>query len=80
MMNLTEKEFLEELRQDFILEAEEYLQTIAAGLLDLERGTRLPGSWRRSFGLPTASREPPRRYECPRFRGSARSWKAFFPP
>jgi len=37
MMNLTEKEFLEELRQDFILEAEEYLQTITAGLLDLER-------------------------------------------
>lgn len=37
MMNLTEKEFLEELRRDFILEAEEYLQTITAGLLDLER-------------------------------------------
>ncbi|MEA4953390.1 MAG: hybrid sensor histidine kinase/response regulator [Aminivibrio sp.] len=42
MMNLTEKEFLEELRHDFILEAEEYLQTIAAGLLDLERGDPPP--------------------------------------
>lgn len=42
MMNQTEKEFLEELRRDFILEAEEYLHTITAGLLDLERGDSPP--------------------------------------
>lgn len=41
-MNQTEKEFLEELRRDFILEAEEYLHTITAGLLDLERGDSPP--------------------------------------
>lgn len=38
MMKQTEREFLEELRRDFVLEAEEYLQVIVSGLLDLEKG------------------------------------------
>lgn len=36
-MNQAEREFLEELRRDFVPEAEEYLQTIVSGLLDLEK-------------------------------------------
>ncbi|MGI6784040.1 MAG: hybrid sensor histidine kinase/response regulator [Aminivibrio sp.] len=38
MMDLSEKEFLEELRKDFVPEAEEYIQTIVSGLLDMEEG------------------------------------------
>ncbi len=37
-MNRSESEFLEELRRDFVPEAEECLETIVSGLLDLERG------------------------------------------
>lgn len=36
-MNQAEREFLEELRRDFVPEAEEYLQTIVSGLLALEK-------------------------------------------
>lgn len=39
MMNQSEREFLEELRKDFVPEAEEYIQTIVTGLLDMEEGT-----------------------------------------
>ncbi|NLK18270.1 MAG: response regulator [Synergistaceae bacterium] len=38
MMDLNENEFLEELRKDFVPEAEEYIQTIVSGLLDMEEG------------------------------------------
>ena len=41
-MTQSETEFLEELRRDFVPEAEEYLQTIVSGLLDLEKGTSSP--------------------------------------
>ncbi|SMP72722.1 CheA signal transduction histidine kinase [Desulfonatronum zhilinae] len=37
-MPLSDAEFLRELRKTFALEAEEYLQTIVRGLVDLERG------------------------------------------
>lgn len=36
-MNQAERDFLEELRRDFVPEAEEYLQTIVSGLLALEK-------------------------------------------
>ena len=36
-MSLTDREFLEELRQDFVEEAGEYLHTMVSSLLDLER-------------------------------------------
>lgn len=36
-MNQADREFLEELRRDFVPEAEEYLQTIVSGLLALEK-------------------------------------------
>jgi len=41
-LNPSDLEFLQELRQDFLLEAREHLQTITSGLLDLER-SEVPG-------------------------------------
>lgn len=41
-MTQNEMEFLEELRRDFVPEAEEYIRTIISGLLDLEKGTSSP--------------------------------------
>lgn len=41
-MNPSDLEFLQELRQDFLLEAREHIQTITSGLLDLER-SEVPG-------------------------------------
>ncbi|WP_300526170.1 hybrid sensor histidine kinase/response regulator [Aminiphilus sp.] len=41
MPDLSEQAFLEELRRDFVLEAEEHLQTIVSGLIELEEN---PGS------------------------------------
>lgn len=38
----SEEEFLEELRRDFALEAEEHLQTIVSGLVDLEKDPAHP--------------------------------------
>ena len=37
-----DRDFLEELRQDFVLEAEEYLQVMVGGLLDLEQHPSSP--------------------------------------
>ena len=41
-MTQNEMDFLEELRRDFVPEAEEYIRTIISGLLDLEKGTSSP--------------------------------------
>ena len=41
-MNDSDRAFLEELRRDFLVEAEEHLQTIGAGLLELEQAGTPP--------------------------------------
>ena len=41
-MNPSDQAFLEELRQDFLLEAEEHLQTLASGLLEVEKAPEPP--------------------------------------